>query len=71
MGKNMVSSDVMKRDRKNQIKRKGRRVTCLRCGWVWVPFGRGLPTRCANPDCRSPYWNQPRTRDQPSEEGPC
>jgi hypothetical protein len=57
---NMVSSKIMQRARKYQIRRGGRRVTCLRCGWTWVPFTTRLPTRCANPACRSPYWNVPR-----------
>ena len=44
--------------------RKSRRkpVTCQRCGRSWIPYGRRLPQRCANPTCRSPYWRTPKVR---------
>ena len=33
---------------------------CLRCGYEWYPTTPEEPTTCANPKCRSPYWNTPR-----------
>ncbi len=33
-------------------------VTCRRCKYQWVPHSLNKPTRCANPKCRSPYWDQ-------------
>lgn len=39
-------------------------LKCLRCGWEW-PRVRGAtkdPETCANPKCRSPYWQTPRKR---------
>jgi hypothetical protein len=56
----MVSFSVMTPDRKRKIHRKRKPVTCFRCGWTWVPYGRALPARCANQRCRSPYWHTPR-----------
>jgi hypothetical protein len=56
----MVSFAGMIPDRKRKIHRKRKPVTCLRCGWTWVPYGRTTPARCANPKCRSPYWHKPR-----------
>lgn len=35
---------------------------CLRCGHTWYPRFDKLPGTCANTECRSPYWNRPRTR---------
>jgi predicted Zn-ribbon and HTH transcriptional regulator len=32
-------------------------VQCSRCGHKWVPKGLTRPKRCANPKCRSPYWD--------------
>jgi hypothetical protein len=61
----MGTSTAMKRERKYKIRRKGRRVTCLRCGWTWAPFTNRPPKRCANPACRSPYWNVPRQQRPP------
>jgi len=46
--------------RQRKVRRKRKPVTCLRCGWTWVPYGRMMPARCANQRCRSPYWNIPR-----------
>jgi predicted Zn-ribbon and HTH transcriptional regulator len=63
----MVSLKIMERARKHQIRRKGRRVTCQRCGWTWIPFSGRTPTRCANPECRSPYWHLPRQKDRGHE----
>ena len=52
--------------RTRQVHRKRKPVTCCRCGWTWVPYRRKRPARCANPTCRSPYWQTPR-RDRPEE----
>jgi len=36
---------------------------CLRCGYEWVGRrGRPAPKTCANPKCRSPYWDRERIR---------
>jgi predicted Zn-ribbon and HTH transcriptional regulator len=37
------------------------KLTCTRCGHVWYPKGDKLPKTCANPKCKSPYWDQPYT----------
>jgi hypothetical protein len=42
------------------VRRRRKPVTCYRCGWTWVPYGRRMPERCARRNCRSPYWNRPR-----------
>ncbi len=34
--------------------------TCQRCGWEWYPRRPERPVRCANPKCRSPYWDKAR-----------
>ena len=34
-------------------------VRCLRCGHEWATK-LDRPTRCANPNCKSPYWDWPR-----------
>jgi hypothetical protein len=60
----MVSFLDMPGKRIRNIRRKRKPVTCLRCGWTWVPYGRGMPPRCANQTCRSPYWNIPRRQDE-------
>jgi hypothetical protein len=52
--------------RTRQVHRKRKAVTCSRCGWTWVPYGRKRPARCANATCRSPYWDKPRREDRPS-----
>ena len=65
----MVSFVTMVDKRTRQIRRKRKAVTCLRCGWTWVPYGRATPARCANQTCRSPYWNVPRRgREAPADE---
>lgn len=34
---------------------------CKRCGYVWIASPPdSIPIRCANPACRSPYYNTPR-----------
>ena len=36
---------------------------CNRCEYEWA--GKlEVPKTCANPKCRTPYWNKPRKRDQ-------
>ena len=37
------------------------RMTCLRCGHVWIRRTEKHPTVC--PKCKSPYWNAPRRED--------
>lgn len=46
------------------LKRKAVVVTlrCERCGYEWTPRTEGLPKVCANPKCKSPYWNRPRQK---------
>lgn len=50
------------------------RLKCERCGHEWLPrlnnklisvfpFKWKLPVRCANPKCRSPYWNRKKKGD--------
>ena len=39
----------------------GYKLTCTRCGYSWSPKGNNLPKTCANPKCKSPYWDQPYT----------
>lgn len=39
-----------------------KQVTCLRCGFKWYPRSPEPPKRCANTECRSPYWNKPRRK---------
>lgn len=56
----MVSVVARFPGRKRQVRRQRKAVTCQRCGWTWVPYGRRVPARCANQACRSPYWNRPR-----------
>ena len=56
--------------RTNQVHRKRKPVTCTRCGYTWVPYGRKRPRHCANRVCHSPYWDVPkrqfhRTKGQP------
>ena len=29
--------------RQRKVRRKRKPVTCLRCGWTWVPYGRAMP----------------------------
>lgn len=29
---------------------------CRKCGFQWISRSEDLPIRCANPKCRSPYW---------------
>lgn len=35
------------------------KIRCLRCSYVWVPEKEEVLV-CANPKCRSPYWNVKR-----------
>jgi len=34
------------------------KLTCTRCGHVWIPRIPRKPKQC--PNCRSPYWNKPK-----------
>jgi len=34
---------------------------CNRCKYKWISKKKE-PVSCANPKCRSPYWNKPRVR---------
>ncbi len=49
-----------------QRKRVVRAFHCLRCGYSWIPRNvqhtgrKGLPKRCPNPKCLSPYWSKER-----------
>lgn len=36
---------------------------CNRCKSRWISLSDTLPATCANPDCRSPYWNRMRVKD--------
>ena len=36
------------------------RLTCLRCGHVWIPKSDERPVKCALKGCGSPYWDRPR-----------
>lgn len=36
--------------------------TCTRCGYNWPKKGGAVPGTCANPKCKSPYWNKKKTR---------
>lgn len=38
------------------------RLSCERCGHVWEAESAKLPQTCPNKNCRSPYWNKPRTK---------
>lgn len=41
------------------------KYTCERCGFGWFPRRQtDMPLRCANPKCRTPYWNVPRKNGQ-------
>jgi predicted GIY-YIG superfamily endonuclease len=31
---------------------------CQVCGYEWERSGEESPVRCANPECRSPYWDK-------------
>lgn len=35
---------------------------CTRCKQEWHPRVTHLPKRCAK--CKSPYWNQPKTKKE-------
>ena len=45
-------------------------VKCLRCGYAWVSRTPDTPPdQCANPKCRTYYWDQPRNTKGHSLEG--
>ena len=35
---------------------KGQKRHCFRCSYEWKQRTDGTPRRCANRECRSPYW---------------
>lgn len=39
----------------------GHKLICAKCGHVWNG-GDEPPARCANPDCRSPTWDDPTAK---------
>jgi len=45
-----------------------KQLTCLRCGHQWHPriiAGKvKIPSTCPDKDCRSPYWNRKRLKDE-------
>ena len=43
------------------MKVKINKIKCKRCGYEWVPKKEDVRP-CANPKCRSPYWNKPYTK---------
>lgn len=48
--------------------------TCLRCGKVWIRRIMHKPKTCANPKCRSPYWDVPpknkKLKQEPANDQP-
>lgn len=43
---------------------KRARLICTRCGYTWFQRGDKLPKTCANPKCKSPYWNVERKKKE-------
>jgi len=43
-------------------KRVIEKLHCKRCGYEWWPKAPDKPMLCANPTCRSPYWQTERIR---------
>lgn len=41
---------------------KGSVHLCLRCGYKWEQRLSRFPKRCANVECRSPYWQTEATQ---------
>ena len=63
----MISNSAMKyQPQPRKLKTRRKPVTCLRCGYVWTPYGKHMPRKCAR--CLSPYWNEPYTRQRPAGE---
>ena len=46
----------------SKIKPKPYLHNCNRCGHEWSG-NLQVPKTCANPKCRTPYWNKPRKRE--------
>ena len=42
---------------------KGDLLTCCRCFYFWRQRLPAKPLRCANPVCRTPYWDRPRRHE--------
>lgn len=43
-------------------------LICKRCGYSWLPWRKGPPLRCANPDCRSTRWDKLPPEDLPNRK---
>jgi len=44
------------------------KLKCTRCGYEWWAKDPEVdPKVCANPKCKSPYWNKERVRDVPKK----
>lgn len=39
---------------------KIQKIECKRCGYKWIPRKQEI-TLCANPKCRSPYWDKDKS----------
>jgi hypothetical protein len=55
-----MTVDIRFPGRTNRVRRTRKPVTCWRCEYTWVPYGRKRPKHCANPRCKSPYWHTPK-----------
>lgn len=53
----MVSIYANKKGDQLKIERPSGTCRCLRCGWEWLARTLTKPRRCANPKCRTPYWD--------------
>lgn len=38
------------------------RLKCKVCNYEWIRRSDGLPLRCPNPICQSPYWNRKQNK---------
>jgi len=46
-------------------------VICQRCGYSWkARADRELPNNCANPRCKSNFWDTPRKYKQKPKDKP-
>ena len=46
-------------------------LTCQRCGHQWkAKADRDLPNNCANPNCKSGFWDMPRRYKLPQKNKP-
>lgn len=51
------------------MKIKLQTIKCLRCGYEWTPRGEKI-VRCANPKCRSVYFDVPKKDTNEKKELP-